>query len=138
MKAITYDIDKVISDLREYLETNKMTYVAFAEKSGIDISVISKMMRKVQWPSDNVITKIACCIGKDVDTYYQANTYFLNAKNVPLQKKIEQMSLEEIDELLILLKDAKRHIMEREIESKKHELSDLQKQYEQLLEEESC
>lgn len=136
MKAM-YDYEQLRNDLNDFLETNKISIRCFCEKSGINVSNISRFLNGKYIPGEKTFMSIVNTINKNIIDYTIGGTVTMDIIN---KFKFDELSIEQINELIFKLKQIRYDKLRNQKQDIQSDIDRLRKQQqliEQLLEGES-
>lgn len=129
-----YDRDKLIQDVREFMDTNNLSMRRFSKMCDIDPAVMSRILNKKYYGSDNNLASICSVIDKSAGLYTDERIVIKYiAKDVVIDRKdVNKMSIEELTVQINWMKEIRKRKIEEEIELKMKEIQ----MYKNLLDEE--
>lgn len=108
MNKVVYDIDRFIGDLDKYLKDKNISQASFAKMMSFSDAKVSRLLNKTRTRLNTPdLYRIADFMDASVDTYIigEGQSFYLD---------IRDMSIEEIDKMIVELREVRREKIEAE------------------------
>lgn len=93
---IRYDYEKLIRDMKQFEKDEKLTHKAFAQKSGVNVAIISRILNKDYRPGTNVVERITKTMGGTILDYSIEQVEIHTVK----ESMFNNMTIEQLDALI--------------------------------------